>query len=280
MESNPSPVSSNQVPLDLGGGGAETAAEVEIERLAAVRRYDILDTPRDGAFDRVTELASRLFGVPISIVSIVDTDRIWFKSHHGLEAEEVFRDPGLCASAILADDIYVVEDAKADARTLANPLVAGALGLRFYAGQPLVTADGYRLGTLCIIDREPRELSVEEAVTLRTLAATVMDSLELRLAAIRVVRLEEERRHAIEASAEHYRRLAEQLEQGMESSRQIGKALGLIMAQYGLDDVAAFEKLNGHSQDLNIKLRRIAQDIVAHHNQGNAAVTGTVPKAG
>jgi GAF domain-containing protein len=254
--------------------------EVEVERLAAVRRYDILDTPRDGAFDRITELASSLFGVPISIVSIVDTDRIWFKSHHGLEAEETSRDPGLCASAILADDIYVVEDATADPRTLANPLVAGALGLRFYAGQPLVTAEGFRLGTLCIIDRQPRELSVEEAVTLRTLAATVMDSLELRLAAIRVVRLEEERRHAIEASAEHYQRLAEQLEQGMENSRQIGKALGLMMAQYRLDDVAAFEKLNGHSQDLNIKLRQIAQDIVAHHNQGTAAVTGTVLEAG
>jgi hypothetical protein len=254
--------------------------EVEVERLAAVRRYDILDTPRDGAFDRITELASSLFGVPISIVSIVDTDRIWFKSHHGVEAEETSRDPGLCASAILADDIYVVEDAKADPRTLANPLVAGALGLRFYAGQPLVTAEGYRLGTLCIIDRQPRQLSVEEAVTLRTLAATVMDSLELRLAAIRVVRLEEERRHAIEASAEHYRNLAEQLEKGMESSRQIGKALGLMMAQYKLDDVAAFEKLNGHSQDLNIKLRQMAHDIVAHHNQGNAAVAGTVPKAG
>jgi hypothetical protein len=255
-------------------------AEIEVERLAAVRRYDILDTPRDGAFDRITELASSLFGVPISIVSIVDTDRIWFKSHHGVEAEETSRDPGLCASAILADDIYVVEDAKADPRTLANPLVAGALGLRFYAGQPLVTAEGYRLGTLCIIDRQPRQLSVEEAVTLRTLAATVMDSLELRLAAIRVVRLEEERRHAIESSAEHYRNLAEQLEKGMESSRQIGKALGLMMAQYKLDDVAAFEKLNGHSQDLNIKLRQMAHDIVAHHNQGNAAVAGTVPKAG
>lgn len=263
------------VPIVVG----ETAAEVEGERLDAVRRYDILDTPPDGAFDRITELAARLFAVPISIVSIVDTDRIWFKSHHGVEAEEIPRDPGLCASAILADDIYVVEDALADPRTLANPLVAGSLGLRFYAAQPLVTAEGHRLGTLCIIDRQPRELSVEEAATLRTLAATVMDSLELRLAAIRVVRLEKEKRQVIEAAAENYRQVAEQLQQGLESNRQIGKALGLLMAQYKLDDDAAFEKLRGHSRDLNIKLRQIAEDMVEHHNKGYGSVTGTVPTA-
>lgn len=263
------------VPIVVG----ETAAEVEGERLDAVRRYDILDAPPDGAFDRITELAARLFAVPISIVSIVDTDRIWFKSHHGVEAEEIPRDPGLCASAILADDIYVVEDALADPRTLANPLVAGSLGLRFYAAQPLVTAEGHRLGTLCIIDRQPRELSEEEAATLRTLAATVMDSLELRLAAIRVVRLEKEKRQVIEAAAENYRQVAEQLQQGLESNRQIGKALGLLMAQYKLDDDAAFEKLRGHSRDLNIKLRQIAEDMVEHHNKGYGSVTGTVPTA-
>lgn len=268
----------NEVLLESSAVGGETA--VEVERLGAVRRYDILDTPPDGAFDRITELAAGLFGVPISIVSIVDTDRIWFKSHHGVEAEEIPRDPGLCSSAILADDIYVVEDALTDPRTLANPLVAGALGLRFYAAQPLVTAEGHRLGTLCLIDRKPRQLSEKEAAILRTLAATVMDSLELRLAAIRVVRLEEERRRTVEASAEHFRRVAEQLEQGMESSRQIGKALGLMMAQYKLDDEAAFEKLRGHSSDLNIKLRRMAQDIVAHHNQGNATPTATSPETG
>ena len=276
----PPTVVKNDVPLASSAVGGQTPSEVEAERLRAVRRYDILDTPPDGAFDRITELASSLFGVPISIVSIVDTDRIWFKSHHGVEAEEIPRDPGLCSSAILADDIYVVEDALTDPRTLANPLVAGALGLRFYAAQPLVTAEGHRLGTLCLIDREPRQLSEKEAAILQTLAATVMDSLELRLAAIRVVRLEEEKRYVIEASAEHFRRVAEQLEQGMESGRQIGKALGLVMAQYKLDDEAALAKLMGHSQDLNIKLRQMAQDIVAYHNQGNAKGSATSPEAG
>jgi GAF domain-containing protein len=134
-------------------------ASYEDARLAAVRRYAVLDTPPDGAFDRITALAARHFSVPISIVSIVDRDRIWFKSHHGVDAQEIGRDPGLCASAILQDGPWVVENAAVDPRTLANPLVAGELGLRFYAGAPLTTHDGFNLGTLCVIDQEPRRLS-------------------------------------------------------------------------------------------------------------------------
>ncbi len=152
-------------------------------RLEAVRRYAILDTPPDGTFDRITQLASRIFDVPISIISIVDEDRIWFKSHHGIDAEQIDREPGLCASAILHHEPWVVTDAKVDPRTLANPLVAGELGLRLYAGVPLRTRDGYNLGTFNIIDVEPRELTDEEMQTLTDLAAIVVDELELRLAA-------------------------------------------------------------------------------------------------
>jgi sigma-B regulation protein RsbU (phosphoserine phosphatase) len=159
----------------------------EAGRLAAVRRYDVLDTPPDGAFERITALAARHFGVPISIVSIVDSDRIWFKAHHGVDVPEIGRDPGLCASAILGHHPWVVENAAADPRTLANPLVAGELGLRFYAGAPLTTHDGYNLGTLCVIDREPREFTAEDESTLADLAAVVMDELELRLASRRAV---------------------------------------------------------------------------------------------
>ena len=139
-------------------------ASTEAQRLAAVRRYDILDTPPDGAFDRVTRLVARHFQVPISIVSIVDHDRIWFKSHHGLEAGEIPRSPGLCASAILDNEPWVLTDAKADPRSLANPLVAGESGLRFYAGIPLRTQDGFNLGTLCIIDHTPRQIKGRDAV--------------------------------------------------------------------------------------------------------------------
>jgi sigma-B regulation protein RsbU (phosphoserine phosphatase) len=173
----------------------------EAARLSAVRRYDILDTPPDGAFDRITAVAARLFGVPISIVSIVDTDRIWFKSHHGLDVEEIGRDPGLCASAILDNRPWVITDAKFDPRTLANPLVAGDFGLRFYAGSPLRTHDGFNLGTLCVIDHEPREMSAEEIATLTDLAAVVVDELELRLSARRTVQLESELRSHAESVA-------------------------------------------------------------------------------
>ncbi|MDX6574016.1 MAG: phosphoserine phosphatase RsbU/P [Gaiellales bacterium] len=157
--------------------------ENESERLAAVRRYDVLDTPPDGAFDRITSLAARLFQVPIALVTIVDHDRIWFKSHHGVGPGEIGRDPGLCASAILQEGPYVVTDAVADPRTLANPLVAGEMGLRFYAAAPLRTADGYNLGTVCVLDTSRREVTEDEMATLGDLAAIVIDELELRRSA-------------------------------------------------------------------------------------------------
>ncbi len=186
-------------------GGSDEVREQQ--RMAAVRRYDILDTPPDGAFDRIAALAARLLDVPIAIVSVVDTDRIWFKSHHGLEVSEIGRDPGLCASAILGSEPWLVTDAKTDPRTLSNPLVAGDFGLRFYAGAPLTTHDGHNLGTLCAIDRAPRLITEHETAILTDLAALVMDELELRLSA----------RTAI---ADSQRRLdeVEQLAQALQSS--------------------------------------------------------------
>lgn len=155
--------------------------------MAAVRRYDILDTPPDGAFDRITALAARRFGVPISIISIVDEDRIWFKSRYGVPVEQIGRDPGLCASAILTNDPHILTDARVDPRSLANPLVAGDFGLRFYAGVPLTTSDGHNLGTLCIIDKEPRPIDDAQIADLKDLASVVMDQMELQLAARRAV---------------------------------------------------------------------------------------------
>jgi formate hydrogenlyase transcriptional activator len=170
----------------------------ERERLDALRRYRILDTPPDGAFDHLTAVAADLFEVPIAIVSLVDHDRIWFKSHHGLDACETGREPGLCASAILSPDVYYVQDAIVDERTLANPLVVGDLGLRFYAAAPLRTHDGFNLGTLCIMDRKPRELAPSKAAMLTKLAELVMDQMELRLAAQKVAELEQEERRMSE----------------------------------------------------------------------------------
>ena len=157
----------------------------ELQRMAAVRRYDILDTPPDGSFDRITAIAARRFNVPISIISIVDHDRIWFKSHHGVPVEQIAREPGLCASAILSTEPHILTDAKVDPRSLANPLVAGDFGLRFYAGVPLRTSDGYNLGTLCIIDKEARTIDQGQIDDLTDLASVVMDQMELRLSARR-----------------------------------------------------------------------------------------------
>lgn len=173
----------------------------EAQRLAAVQRYDILDTPADGTFDRITALASRLFDVPIAIVSVVDHDRIWFKSHHGLDIDQMDREPGLCASAILHDGPWVVNDAPRDPRALANPLVAGEFGLQFYAGVPLHTSDGHNLGTLCILDFQPRELTPREAAILEDLAAMVMNDMELRLASRRAAELAREREQLQDAFA-------------------------------------------------------------------------------
>ena len=159
----------------------------EQQRMDAVRRYDILDSPPDGSFDRITAIAARRFGVPFAIISIVDHDRIWFKSHHGLSVGQIGRDPGLCASAILSPDPHILLDASTDLRSLANPLVAGDFGLRFYAGVPLTTADGYNLGTLCVIDKEPRPIDQGQIDDLKDLAAIVIDQMELRISARRAV---------------------------------------------------------------------------------------------
>jgi GAF domain-containing protein len=203
----------------------------EPERLAALRRFDVLDTPPDGAFDRITRLASEILEMPISIVSLVDHDRIWFKSAYGLDGvEQIDRAPGLCASAILGEEIWMIKDATVDPRTLANPLVAGEFGLRFYAGSPLRTQDGYNLGTLCVIDKRPRTLTEKQTRVLDDLAALVMDELELRLAARRQARrateLNDDVVQALVVAKLHLQlsereSAAESLDQALESSKRI-----------------------------------------------------------
>ena len=156
-------------------------ATQELQRIENLKKYEILDSPPDGSYDDLTALASKIFNVPIAIISLVDTDRIWFKSAHGLDVEQVSRDPGLCASAILSDDVYVVENAKADPSTMANQLVAGLMGFQFYAAAPLRTKEGYNLGTFCIIDKKPRSLPAEHSIMLLQLARIVMNQFEIRL---------------------------------------------------------------------------------------------------
>ena len=146
-------------------------------RLAALHELHILDTPPEERFDRITRLARRLFDVPIALVSLVDADRQWFKSREGLEATETPRAVSFCSHAILQDHILVIPDAKLDPRFCDNPLVVGEPRVRFYAGCPLKSPDGYPLGTLCIIDRKSRELSAEDLDALKDLAGAVEQQL-------------------------------------------------------------------------------------------------------
>ncbi len=159
----------------------------EAGRLEALRRYNILDTPPEAGFDRITALVARLLDMPIAIVSLVDESRAWFKSCYGLPTQAVQRHSSFCSHAILSDQVLVVPDVRQDPRFAHQPLVQQMLGCCFYAGAPLQTQDGFVLGTLCVLDTQPHErISAEQQALLADLAAMVMDELELRLAAQRV----------------------------------------------------------------------------------------------
>jgi PAS domain S-box-containing protein len=169
------------VPLSNDGMNAPLPPD-ERKRLETLRRYAILDTPREAAFERISRLAARLLKVPVVLVSLVDEDRQWFKSAYGIDVRETHREMSFCAHAILGDGIMVVPDATQDERFGNNALVIGYPHIRFYAGVPLASADDFKLGTFCAIDRVPRQFSAEEQDILRDLAEMVTDELELRLA--------------------------------------------------------------------------------------------------
>ncbi|SEL28828.1 diguanylate cyclase (GGDEF) domain-containing protein [Roseateles sp. YR242] len=142
-------------------------------RLATLRVLQILDTGPDERFDRITRMAKRIFQVPIALVSLVDADRQWFKSAQGLAIFETPRDISFCGHAILSDDILLVPDSHRDPRFVNNPLVTGPPHVRFYAGCPVRAPSGHRLGTLCLIDQEPRGFDLDDQTTLRDLAYMV-----------------------------------------------------------------------------------------------------------
>jgi signal transduction histidine kinase len=156
----------------------------EIDRLSALYALDILDSAPEQDFDDIVQLASSVCGTPMSLVTLVDTDRQWFKARLGTDLTETSRDLSFCAHAILGRDLLVVPDATKDARFADNPSVDVDGGIRFYAGAPLLTTEGFALGTLCVVDHEPRKVDIEQLQALRALARQVTSQMELRRHAI------------------------------------------------------------------------------------------------
>jgi GAF domain-containing protein len=186
----------------------------EARRLKVLWQYDVLDTVPEEVFDDLTELAARICEAPIALISLVDEKRQWFKSKVGTSLGETSRDISFCAYAITRQDLFIVPDATLDPRFADNPLVTSDPKIRFYAGAPLISPDGSALGTLCVIDKVPRQLRPDQKQALRILARHVVSQLELR------------RRSGELAEA---RRQAERLKTDLEDVRaELAKARGSL----------------------------------------------------
>jgi GAF domain-containing protein len=187
-----SPASSSAYPY------LDYADPEEQARLDAVRRYRLVDQPVEDAYDRIAFVAGAIFDTPIATVSLVEQDRVWLAACQGLSGvRQLGKEPGLCASVIAQDDVYVINNAAVDPRTLEHPLVRGELGLRFYAAAPIRTHDGYRLGTVNVIDNRPRDVTQRQLKALEHLAAMVSDELELRLMVVRSAAAEQRMRDTV-----------------------------------------------------------------------------------
>ena len=150
----------------------------EEQRLRALYSYALLDTESEEFYNRITAQSAAEFEMPVSVISLVDRERIWFKSAFGVEIPQIPRDPTFCSSAILSDEIYEVEDTQLISTTC--ELVTGAMAVRYYAGAPLIDAGGFRLGTLCILDQKPFKLSLAQRERLSELAGIVMERIQIR----------------------------------------------------------------------------------------------------
>jgi two-component system NtrC family sensor kinase len=160
--------------------GAPIMSGNDAARVAALQKYAILDSEPEQAFDDLTLLASYVCKTPMALISLIDGKRQWFKSKIGISAKETSRDIAFCSTAIQQSDVFVVPDALQDERFRTNPLVVSEPNIRFYAGAPLINEDGYALGTLCVVDRTPRQLDAEQENALKALTRLVLMQMEFR----------------------------------------------------------------------------------------------------
>lgn len=208
--------------------------DVETKRLDDLSRYDVLDTPPEEAFDRITRIASFALDAPMAQVSLIDRDRQWVKSRRGVAAPETPREISFCTHAIRQGDVFVVADSWLDPRFRDNPLVTGAPFIRAYAGQPLTTPRGVRIGTLCVLDTAPRRFSPAQLSTLADLACLVTDELELRQVATKDSLTGALRRRTF------YERASDHVEQ----ARRYGRPLAFIALD--IDHFKAINDRFGH----------------------------------
>ena len=199
----------------------------ESERLAALRRYDILDTPAETDFDDFTRLASQICGTPIATITLIDAARQWFKSNLGMGVSETSRDTSFCGRTILGSEILEVPNALEDERFRDSPLVTGNPNVRFYAGAPLVTPDGLNIGALCVLDRTPHHLTPEQREMLTLLSRQVVHLLEYRLAGQRIKLLNENLEYLVAKRTEELVESEERFRQFAEQSSEVFWFVGL-----------------------------------------------------
>jgi signal transduction histidine kinase len=222
----------------------------EAQRLAALRAHEMLDTPAEPAFDALVQLASDICGVPLALMTLIDDRRQWFKARVGTDVQETDREIAFCAHTICQSGLFTVEDARQDPRFRDNPLVTGPLSARFYAGAPLITADGHKLGTLCVIDRVPRRLSELQSRALATLGAQVTAQIELRS----LLRLARRQEALMRTQRDELRRVQQEKEEL--------SALVVHDLKNPLDAVLTNARFVASTTDLD-EAREAAQDIVS-----------------